>query len=71
MFVQAGGIEPPTPPWQGGILPLNHACNGIEYILVIGLLQGIYRDDVGGGIFQIQRIKFLLFVSKYAITPSC
>ena len=24
-YVQAGGIEPPTPPWRGGILPLNHA----------------------------------------------
>lgn len=23
--MRAGGIEPPTPPWQGGILPLNHA----------------------------------------------
>lgn len=23
--VRAGRIELPTPPWQGGILPLNHA----------------------------------------------
>ena len=23
---QVTGIEPASPPWQGGILPLNHTC---------------------------------------------
>ncbi len=31
-FVRAGRIELPTPPWQGGILPLNHARIDIDTV---------------------------------------
>lgn len=31
---QVRGIEPPTPPWQGDVLPLNHTC-GLKTIYKI------------------------------------
>lgn len=27
-FKRVSGIEPPYPPWQGGVLPLNYTRNG-------------------------------------------
>ncbi len=26
---QMSGIEPPCPPWQGGVLPLNYICMAV------------------------------------------
>ena len=28
-MVRAGGIEPPTPAWKAGVLPLNYARDAI------------------------------------------
>ena len=30
--MRTGGIEPPTSPWQGDILPLNYVRNNIFYL---------------------------------------
>ncbi len=35
---QATGIGPAYPPWQGGVLPLNYACNQHVIRLTRGLL---------------------------------
>ncbi len=35
---QMSGIEPPCPPWQGGVLPLNYICMAVAMGLEGGVL---------------------------------
>ena len=35
MWVRVGGIEPPSHPWQGCILPLNHTRIGEQYQFIL------------------------------------
>ena len=35
------GLEPGSPPWKGGILPLDHECNTLHTSPSITLMIGI------------------------------
>lgn len=44
--MRTGGIEPPTSPWQGDILPLNYVRFILKSLLKKGLVQSIYFDRI-------------------------
>ena len=49
MLERAKGIEPSSQPWEGRILPLNHA-RGVLGHLIIGAQSGLEDFNAGLGI---------------------
>lgn len=46
-MVRAGGIEPPSPAWKAGVLPLNYAREGPRLRLEKG-------QNKAGGILEVK-----------------